>query len=550
MTSDRLSRRRMLTAVGLASTSAGCAGLLGDGAPEATEGSDDSADSPDDTGTATPDAAPRLVDISIDPTQAQQTDVVTVTATAANDGGSEFTGQIVIGTGDSTITHKDVAIPPGETTTITAEQEVIRVGEQQFEVVLGQGEDRITGEKRTIQVQSAPTSFVSINGTSFTLDGGTFYLSGANPSMEFTLGFSHPHHNQIRPYMFEGLSRVGATIARIQASTGVSLEDGAPFPGEDNEEFFRRFDEVIVRAKRRNIRLSIPIINGAPSYLWDPEKTISTHVPAFVHRSETADKINDFYQDDQCIALYKRWVEELLTHENHLTGVEYRNDPTIMMWELGNEVEYWEPWKRDRQTIRPWIEEVGPFVKNLAGSQLLTTGVHGWPDSRNNFLEDHRPDCIDVCSLHYWVGSAHYDLPEDEATALLDEKIADAHETLEKPLWFSEYNWGYPGGGDSDGIENEFLEKRNRKLRQMQNRLDEADVAAAAVHELTSKHVLENMLGRHREKGSTEVYADSDTGTVEELRRYARVTREKSTSSTVPDLPPDEFTPKLPSETG
>jgi len=546
MASDRLSRRRMLAAAGVAGALAGCTDLVGDGPSETTVPSDgtdtDSTDTDStDAGTTTPDPAARLTDLSIAPTPASQTDVVTVTLTAANDGSAAFDGELVIGDGESPLASEAVTIPAGETATVTADREVLRVGERRFEGAIRRNGSQVDRTQASVQVQGAPNSFVGVDGTSLTLDDGTFYLSGANPSMEFTLGFGHPHHDRLRPHMFEGLSRVGATVARVLAGNA-PVEYGGPFPGEDNSEFFSRFDEVVVRAKRRNVRLAVPIISGAPSYRTDPAENLAADVPGFVHRSDTAEKINDFYHDEQCIALYKQWVEELLTHENQFTGVEYRNDPTIMLWELGNEVEYYKAWERDSQTLRPWIEEVGPFVQELAGDQLLTTGIHGWPDGRNDFVEDHRPDCIDVCSLHWWVGPAHYDLPADEAAALLDEKIAAAHETVGKPLWFSEYNWGYPGGGDAEGIEDEFLETRNRELRRLHDRLDEADVAAAAVHELTSKHVLENIIERHRETNSTEVYADADAGTVEELRRYARLTREKSTSSSVPPLPPDEYT--------
>jgi mannan endo-1,4-beta-mannosidase len=544
----RTRRRRVLRTLGVTGTGAlaGCTGVFdGDESRDAKTPSGSTtpetpAEGTTDAATTTPDAVPRITDLSIDSDPARQTDIVTVTLTATNDGPVSFGGHLAIGDGDSTLAAEETTISAGETVTVVAEREVLRVGEHEYEGSVSHAGEQVAHDRTSVQVRQSPSSFVDVDGTSFTLDDGTFYLSGANPSGEFTLGFGHPHHDELRPYMFEGLSRVGATISRILASTNASLRHAAPFPGEDNEEFFSRFDEIIVRAKRRNVRLAIPIISAAPSYRTDPEENISTHVPAFVHRSDTAEEINDFYHDDQCIALYKQWVEELLTRENHLTGVEYRNDPTIMMWELGNEVEYIEAWTRDSQTIRPWIEEVGSFVKDLAGDQLLTTGTHGWPDGRNDFVEDHRPDCIDVCSLHWYVGPAGYDLPEDEAAALLDEKIADAHETLEKPLWFSEYNWGYPGGGNAAGLEDEFLERRNSKLREWHDKLDDAEVAATALHELTSKHVLENMMNRTREKGSTEVYADADTGTVEELRRYARVSREKSTSSAVPDLPPNE----------
>jgi mannan endo-1,4-beta-mannosidase len=543
MSDEHISRRQMLAAAGLATTLAGCAALDGDDPSEMPHSPANATESPRDAGaeTGTPTAAPTIVDFSVSPTPATQMETVTVTLTAANEGTAEFTGELTIEPAGGAPTVEPVTISRGETTTLTVKHEVVRVGERQFGGAIGRDGEPLVGTQATVQVRPSPSSFVGVEGTTFTLEDGTIYFSGANPSGEFTYGFGHPHHEQLRPYMFEGLDRVGATISRILASTNASLRHGAPFPGEDNEEFFTRLDEVVLRAKRRNVRLSIPIISAAPSYRTDPEENISTHVPAFVHRSDTAEEINDFYHDEQCIALYKKWVKELLTRKNQFTGVEYRHDPTIMMWELGNEVEYLEAWERDSQSIRPWIEEVGPYVKDLAGDQLLTTGTHGWPDGRNDFVEDHRPDCIDVCSLHWWVGPAHYDLPEDEAAALLDQKIAAAHETLEKPLWFSEYNWGYHGDGESEGVEPEFLRERNRKLREWHDRLDDANVAATALHELSSKHVLENMVGRTREKGSTEVYADADVGTVDELRRYARITRKKSTSSAVPELPPDEF---------
>ncbi|WP_135820901.1 glycoside hydrolase 5 family protein [Halostella litorea] len=543
MTDEGVSRRWLLAAVGGTGSLAGCSGVLDDAAGTSAtspaEGESTSSPTRDRTATATPQASVEITALEADPAPARQTDTVTVKLTAHNPGPDAFDGQLTLGTAEGVVATKDVSIPAEGTETLAAEREVLRVGERRFEGAVSADGSELARARTSVRVEQSPASFVGVDGTSFALDDGTFYLSGVNPSGEFTFGFGHPHHDRMRPYMFEGLDRVGATVARA-FGWNVPVQYGGPFPGEDNAEFFSRFDEVIVRAKRRNVRLAVPIVSGAPSYRTDPEENLAANVPGFVHRSDTAEGINDFYHDEGCIELYKQWVEELLTHENRFTGVEYRDDPTIMLWELGNEVEYLNAWERDSQTIRPWIEEVGPYVKELAGDQLLTTGTHGWPDGRNDFVEDHRPDCIDACSLHWWVGEAHYDLPADEAAALLDEKIAAAHDTLGKPLWFSEYNWGYPGG-DSEGIEASFLEERNRKLRQLHDRLDEADVAAAALHELSSKHVLENMAGRTREQESTEVYADADTGTVDELRRYARITREKSTASTVPDLPPDEF---------
>lgn len=552
MNDDRLPRRRMLTTVGLVSALAGCAGWtspFGDESSEdnepdvdSTDGSrtdDDSADDSrsDDDSTETrdsPEQPLRITDFSLDTTLAQQTDIVTLSLAVANDTEDTIEANFVFSMGDTEIHSRSESIPSEDTIMVTTQRELRRIGEHQFQATIAQDGEPVANAQTSVSVGQFPSSFVGVEGTDFTLDDGTFYVSGADANSSYTVGVSHPHHDQLRPLMFDGLERIGATVYRLFVSTA-PIERGGPFPGEDNEKFFRRFDMAITEAKRRNIRVSIPITSGTPHYDRHPVENLENTVPGYVHRAETADEINDFYRNKECIDLYKQWVEELLTHENHLTGVEYRHDPTIMMWELGNEVAWEEAWTRDSDSLRPWIEEVGPYVKQLAPDQLLTTGVHGWPDGRNDFLDDHRPDCIDICSMHYWVGPGHYDLPESEAEAVLDEKIKEAHETLEKPLWFSEYNWGHPDHPDSPGeLSDAFQEERNSKLRKWHNRLNEADVAGAAVHQVNPKEVVEELIETTR--GSTTIYPFEDTGTVEELRRYARITREKSTSTAVPEL--------------
>jgi hypothetical protein len=297
-------------------------------------------------------------------------------------------------------------------------------------------------------------------------------------------------------------------------------------------------DRAIVEAKRRNIRLSVSIINAAPHYHHDPEEHFGMHVPAFVHHVDSAEEIDDFYDNEECIQLYKDWVSELLTRENHITGVEYRDDPTIMLWELGNEVEYHEGWNRDDgPSIRSWVEAVAPHVQDvMKGNQLVTTGEHGWPYGRNDFLNDHRPDSVDVCSIHFWPGPGHYDLPDDETAALFDELVTKAHDTLEKPLWIGEYCWSPP---DGEPVDEEFMTERNEKLHEWHSWMDEADVAGATLHTLRSKKINEEIFGNEdRPQGA--VFGDADTGTVEELRRYARRVREKSTASADPKLLPME----------
>ncbi|QLG50470.1 hypothetical protein [Natrinema halophilum] len=86
-------------------------------------------------------------------------------------------------------------------------------------------------------------------------------------------------------------------------------------------------------------------------------------------------------------------------------------------------------------------------------------------------------------------------------------------------------------------IDEEFLVTRNERLREYHNWMDAADVAGAALHHLGSKERHEEIFGHDHHNNVTTVYGDADTGTIAELRRYAHRIREKSTTSSLPELP-------------
>jgi mannan endo-1,4-beta-mannosidase len=46
---------------------------------------------------------------------------------------------------------------------------------------------------------------------------------------------------------------------------------------------------------------------------------------------------DSFYTDPFIKQWYKDWIAHLLNRVNTYNGIAYKNDPTIMTWELGNE---------------------------------------------------------------------------------------------------------------------------------------------------------------------------------------------------------------------
>ena len=160
-----------------------------------------------------------------------------------------------------------------------------------------------------------------------------------------------------------------------------------------NEHVFRALDYVIWQAGRRGLRLILPILNygaeggGIAQYqLWASLEAGSDDYIGVANspRMSTAYAYNwhasdgacpRFYTDPVAIDLYKFMARRLISRQNSYTHAEYRDDPTIMMWELCNGCRC--PGGNGDE-LQSWIEEVAPVVKQIAPSQLLSTGGEGF----------------------------------------------------------------------------------------------------------------------------------------------------------------------------
>lgn len=367
--------------------------------------------------------------------------------------------------------------------------------------------------------------FVEADETNLVVNGEPLYLAGTAPG--YMLNLNRP--DEVIEVMFDHIAKRGLPLARVHVVQPFwGDKETQPIPGETNEAVLSQFDRIIEAAQKRGIRLTASFINAGPAYPQHYDDSVDLYgvnVTTYVEHAESADAIDEFYTNDECIELYKQRVQKVLTRENTLTGVEYRNDPTIAMWELGNEIEWADTTARDDPSLRPWIEEVGSFIKSIDDNHLLTTGEYGWA-GRNNYLTDHQPDSIDVCSLHYYPGPQSYDLPNDpdkDHPDLLRDFIQTGHEDLGKPVYVGEYNWKVERGSEPP------LTERNKQLAVMHDVFDDTDVAMTAHHALTLDSREESP------RGPAITYADADDGTMSELQQYAATQYSKSTDGTLPE---------------
>ncbi len=371
--------------------------------------------------------------------------------------------------------------------------------------------------------QADSTSFVETDGTQFVVDGDPIYFHGAN---NFWIADAYRGTEDRIDSLFEQFEKMGINFLR----TFVTCEGGdgdcyIPEPYEHSEEAFETLDYIIARATDHGIRLTLILADN-----WDHNGGI----PQYVEWIDGAEAHGDFYVNEDAKDLYKWHVEETLTRENTITGREYREEPSIAMWELCNEPrlegdafgEGEDPGYEERASIlEDWFREMSGFIKELDSNHLVSTGMEGFYTREDrtewfynewtgqDFVRHHSIDTIDACSFHMY--PYHWNFPLEYGATWVREHVRDAHEVVGKPGYCGEFNVNRESG----------LETRNEVLTEWYEMLDATDADAAMIWQI----VLEEM---HDHDGF-QVYR-SETGDV--LEAYAQATSAKSVAGSGAEL--------------
>ncbi len=241
----------------------------------------------------------------------------------------------------------------------------------------------------------APTgAFVKTAGTKFTLDGRPFYVAGTSnhylgwgTRREVDDGLQSAkamNFNVVRTILHSVIgspdpNAPGAkkTIWNFRSTNdssnmgmhGVYLlywdaakNDWAWNDSEING--LGRWDYVIARAGEVGIKLDISLIDF---WQWAGG---TQQINAWYGLDE---RYTSFYTDARTQDLYKKWVAHVLNRTNKITGVKYKDDPTIFAWDLMN-----EPEVSSVELAQSWMREMSAHIKSIDSNHLLTTGSEGF----------------------------------------------------------------------------------------------------------------------------------------------------------------------------
>jgi mannan endo-1,4-beta-mannosidase len=221
---------------------------------------------------------------------------------------------------------------------------------------------------------------------------------------------------------FMRAKQLNLTVVRTWAFCDGPSHDGycfQPSPQSYHEPSFVKLDYIVAKAKKEGIRLILPLVNN-----WENFGGIPQYLKWFNLYNH-----DDFYRDSRTKETYKAYIKHLLNRRNTITGVLYKDDPTILAWELGNELRSY-----DLPVFYTWVEEMARYIKTIDPNHLLTTGSEG--AIATDVYQTHKSPDIDFVSFHLYPEHWGFDLTRSNQYIRDHVKIA---RSLNKPVFMGEF---------------------------------------------------------------------------------------------------------------
>jgi mannan endo-1,4-beta-mannosidase len=250
------------------------------------------------------------------------------------------------------------------------------------------------GVALALPAANAATNFVSRNGSNFDLNGQPFRYGGANNY------YLHYKSQNMVDDVFANAQAMGLKVIRawtflLCGGDKPNSPNGGCSTGQTNwmQEWSNAanggaggqvfndsgpgglvlIDKMIASASAHGIKLILPFTGN-----WKDFGGMDQYVTWYGLTNH-----DQFYTDSRIQTDYKNWISHLINRVNTVTGVTYKNDPTIFAWELAN-----EPRCIDANlptsgtctstTLTNWAGSISTYIKSLDPNHMVSVGDEGF----------------------------------------------------------------------------------------------------------------------------------------------------------------------------
>ncbi|MCX2742261.1 cellulase family glycosylhydrolase [Mangrovivirga sp. M17] len=296
------------------------------------------------------------------------------------------------------------------------------------------------------------TSFYSQEIDFIRVDSGHFYQGkekysflGANYWYGMYLGMeSGPGDRDRLIRELDHLKSLGIKNLRILGSSeGSGMYQITPAllvsKGKYNEAVFKGLDYFLNEIRKRDMTAVVVLNNfwmwsgGMPQYISWAEGT-EIPLPDIEKNGTWEPFINYsllFYDNKKAQRLFRKHLRKIVNRRNTISGIKYKNDPTILSWQLANEPRGYNK----KEEYRVWIKTTSDFLDRIDGNHMISLGAEGDGGSERDGIDlykDNHFEAIDYATIHLWIQNWGWYDPYNVET--FSEAIQKAQQYLDNQL--------------------------------------------------------------------------------------------------------------------
>ncbi len=312
--------------------------------------------------------------------------------------------------------------------------------------------------------EAATKYFVKVNGIHLETNGTPYHFLGTNFWYGLNLGSKGAGGDRERLLReLDQLKDMGVTNLRIMA--GSEGPDTEPYrmvpalqtaPGQYNQEVVDGLDFLLYEMRKRGMYAVVCLNNfwnwsgGMGQYLvWSGAADSIPYPPPAPNGDWGGyqDFTVQFYSNEKAMSMFDEHIRYIVGRTNTYSDLPYKEDPTIMAWELANEPRG----GKNTEAFQQWLTRTSGLIKELDSTHLVTVGSEGRtssPTSGTDLITDHSDANIDYTTIHIWVqnweiynpakADSTFEPAVAYATNYIDDHIKMARQ-LNKPIVLEEF---------------------------------------------------------------------------------------------------------------
>ena len=246
------------------------------------------------------------------------------------------------------------------------------------------------------QQKTAQQDFVRVENGHFIRDGQPYYYVGTNFWYGAILGSEGQGGNRERlGHELDEMKRMG--IDNLRVLVGSDGERGVKTkveptlqeaPGVYNDTILAGLDWLLQEMGRRDM-VAVLYLNN--SWEWSggygfylehagagkQPRPDEAGYPAFM------EAMSNYDTNEKAHQLFYDYVKFIISRTNRYTGVPYKDDPTIMSWQIGNEPRAFS--KEALPAFEKWLSEASALIRSLDPNHLISVGSEGAWGCENDF---------------------------------------------------------------------------------------------------------------------------------------------------------------------